>query len=74
MLLEEGVCYDQCVLFANSVGLCPVLFCTPRPHMSEEAEQFYEGPTGPSRTNTQKRCPFHYRRLDAKVGSQEIPK
>ena len=27
----------------------------------------------PSRTNTQKRCPFHYRGLDSKVGSQEIP-
>ena len=23
--------------------------------------------------NTQKRCPLHYRGLDAKVGSQEIP-
>ena len=30
-------------------------------------------PIRPSRPNTQKRCPFHYRRLDAKVGSQEIP-
>ena len=29
-------------------------------------------PTGPSRTNIQKRCPFHYRGLDAKVGSKEI--
>ena len=28
---------------------------------------------GLSRTNTQKRCPFHHRGLDAKVGSQEIP-
>ena len=27
----------------------------------------------PSRTNTQKRCPFHYRRLEWKVGSQETP-
>ena len=26
-----------------------------------------------SRTNTQKRCPFHHRELDGKVGSQEIP-
>ena len=25
------------------------------------------------RSNTQKRCPFHYRGLNAKVGSQEIP-
>jgi hypothetical protein len=27
----------------------------------------------PSRTDTQKRCPFHYRGRNAKVGSQEIP-
>ena len=27
----------------------------------------------PLRTNTQKRCPFHYRDWNAKVGSQEIP-
>ena len=27
----------------------------------------------PFRTNTQKRCPFHYRGLNAKVGSQETP-
>ena len=26
-----------------------------------------------SRPNTQKRCPFHHRELDGKVGSQEIP-
>ena len=25
------------------------------------------------RTNTQKRCPFHYRGLECKVGSQETP-
>ena len=30
-------------------------------------------PTRPSRTNTQKRCPFHYRDWNAKVGSQETP-
>ena len=29
-------------------------------------------PTRPSRTNTQKRCPFHHRGLECKVGSQEI--
>ena len=26
MLLEEGVCYDQCVLLANSFSLCPLHF------------------------------------------------
>ena len=30
-------------------------------------------PTRTSRTNTQKRCHFHYRKWNAKVGSQEIP-
>ena len=30
-------------------------------------------PTRPFRTNTQKRCPFHYRGLEWKVGSQETP-
>ena len=33
---------------------------------AEEAEQFYEGPTGPSRTNTQKRCHFHHMGLECK--------
>ena len=37
-----------------------------------EVEQFYEGPTRPSRTNTQKRCPQIIRDRNAKVGSQEI--
>ena len=32
--LEDGVCYDQCVLLANSASLCPASFCTPRPNMS----------------------------------------
>ena len=27
----------------------------------------------PFRTNTQKRCPFHYRGLECKVGNQETP-
>ena len=31
------------------------------------------GPTRPSRTNTQKRCPFYYRGLECKKGSQETP-
>ena len=30
-------------------------------------------PIRPSRTNTQKRCPFHYRGLKCKVESQEKP-
>ena len=31
-------------------------------------------PPRPFRTNTQKRCPFHYRDWNAKVGSQETPR
>ena len=30
VLLEECVCYDQCVLLENSVSLCPASFCTPK--------------------------------------------
>ena len=30
--------------------------------------------TTPSRTNTKKRCPFHHRGLEYKVGSQETPR
>ena len=33
VLLEEGVCYDQCVLLTNSVSFCPASFCTPRPNL-----------------------------------------
>ena len=32
----------------------------------EEAEQFYEEPIRPCRTNTQKRYPFHHRGLECK--------
>ena len=32
MLLEEGVCYDQCVLLAELISLCPASFCTWRRH------------------------------------------
>ena len=30
VLLEEGVCYDQCVSWQNSISLCPASFYTPR--------------------------------------------
>ena len=32
LVLEEAVCYDQCVLLAK-LGLCPASFCTPRPNL-----------------------------------------
>ena len=31
VLLEEGVCYDQCVLLVEC--LCPASFCSPRPNL-----------------------------------------
>ena len=34
MLLEEGVCYDQCVLLVISVSLCPASFCISRPNLA----------------------------------------
>ena len=33
VLLEEGVCYDQCIFLAKLFSLCPALFCTPRPNL-----------------------------------------
>ena len=33
VLLEEGICYDQCFSWQNSVSLCPASFCTPRPNL-----------------------------------------
>ena len=33
VLLEEGVCCDQCVLLAKLFSLCPASFCTPRPNL-----------------------------------------
>ena len=32
-LLEEAVCYDQCVPWQNSASLCPASFCTPRANL-----------------------------------------
>ena len=31
VLLEKGVCYDQCILWTNSVSLCLASFCCLRP-------------------------------------------
>ena len=33
VLLEEGVCYDQCILLAKLCYLWPASFCTPRPNL-----------------------------------------
>ena len=32
-VVEEGICFDQCVLLAKLCYLCPVSFCTPRPNL-----------------------------------------
>ena len=33
VLLEEGVCYDQCILLAKLISLWPALFCMPRANL-----------------------------------------
>ena len=33
MLLEEGVCYDQYLLWQNCISLCPASFSTLRPNL-----------------------------------------
>ena len=33
VLLEEGVCYDQCIFLANSMSLCPASFRISRPNL-----------------------------------------
>ena len=33
VLLEEGVCYDQCISWQNSISLCPASFHIPRPNL-----------------------------------------
>ena len=33
LLLEEGVCYDQCILLVKSISLCPASFHYPRPNL-----------------------------------------
>ena len=33
VLLEEGVCYDQCIFWQNSISLCPASFRIPKPNL-----------------------------------------
>ena len=33
VLLEENICYDQCVHWQNSISFCPASFYTPRPNL-----------------------------------------
>ena len=33
VLLEEGVCYDQCIFLAKLISLCPASFRIPRPNL-----------------------------------------
>ena len=63
----------------NTISLCPASFCTPRPNSFCNPSLCLDQlcwrswswtvlwrPTRPSRTNTPKRCPFHYRGLECK--------
>ena len=47
---------------------------TPTSNAEEaEVERFYEDLQDLLELTPQKRCPFHYRELECKVGSQETP-
>ena len=58
----------QTIQYHRNPSLCPNQYC-----WRSWSWTVLWRPTRPSRTNTQERCPFHYKGLDAKVGSQEIP-
>ena len=57
----------QTIQYHSNPSLCPNHQC-----WRSWSSMVLWRPLRPSRTNTQKRCPFQYRGLDAKVGSQEI--
>ena len=40
-VVEEGICFDQCVLLAKLCYLCPVSFCTPRPNLPVTPDIFW---------------------------------
>ena len=85
MLLERGVCYDQCVL-DKIASLCPASFCTPRPIHSviqlyaltsnakeAEVERFYEDLQDLLELTPKKDVLFIIGDWNAEVGSQETP-
>ena len=52
MLLEEGVCYDQCLLLAKlAICLCPASFCIPRPNMPVTPDSVHRVAEGRTRLN-----------------------
>ena len=58
----------QTIQYHGNPSLCPN-----QQHWRSWSWTVLWGSTRPFRTNTQKRCPFHYRGLECKVGSQETP-
>ena len=67
MLLEEGVCYDQCVLLEKLFNNTVIQIYAPTNNAEEVCSWMVLWRLiRPSRTNTQKRCPFHYRGLECK--------
>ena len=101
VLLEEGICYDQCILeirgeittermkgwSQNAVLECNLkkdrmisvcfqgkpfnitiiqIYAPTSNNEEAEVERFSEDLQRPSRTNNQKRCPFHHRGLECK--------
>ena len=55
----------QTIQYHSNPSLCP-------DHQCWRSWMVLWRPTRPFRTSTQERCPFHYRGLECKVGSQEI--
>ena len=59
---------DVGYLLTVTSALCRITLLAPTSNAEEtEVKWFYEDLQRPSRTNTQKRCPFHYRGLECKT-------
>ena len=58
---------DLCLFQGKLFHITVIQVYAPTSNTEEaEVEWFYEGLQDPFRTNTQKRCPFHYRGLECK--------
>ena len=64
-----SVCFQ-----VNPFNFTVIQVCSPIRNAEEaEVEQFYEDLQNLLELSTKKRCPFHHRDWNAKVGSEEIP-
>ena len=65
---------DLCSFQGKPFNITAIQAYAPTSNAEEAEVEWSSRPIGPSRTKTQKRCPFHYRDWNAKVGGQEIPR